>query len=49
LQKVAIGSFHHLAVPPDGCHAAFIYSPTLKEYLSPTKPYRTLKLIDFCN
>lgn len=35
-------------VSPDGCRVVFIHAKSIKEYISRKKPFRTLKMIDFC-
>jgi len=43
-----VGAIHAVSVSPDGCKAAFIHSRTSNEYFSQKKPYRTVKVINFC-
>jgi len=43
-----VGAIHAVSVSPDGCRAAFIHSRTSNEYFSQKKPYRTVKVINFC-
>lgn len=45
---IIMGSVHGVSVAKDGCKAAFFHANMIKEYLSPTKPYRTVKYINFC-
>jgi len=46
--RLIVGAIHGISVSPDGCHVAFIHARNSKEYFSQTKPYRTVKTINFC-
>jgi len=48
MEKVLLGSIHGVSISSDGCRAAFNYARNIKEDLSRTKPYRTVKTINFC-
>lgn len=48
VQRLVVGSVYGVSISPNGCKAAFIHARNTKEYLSQTKPYRTVKFIDFC-
>ncbi|TAN41565.1 MAG: hypothetical protein EPN22_15045 [Nitrospirae bacterium] len=48
MEKVLLGEIHGLSISPDGCRAAFSHARNTKEDLSLTKPYRTVKTINFC-
>lgn len=48
VQRLIIGVVHHVSISPDGCKAAFIQASNVKEDISTQKPYRTVKLINFC-
>ena len=49
IQPLIIGDVQNVRVSPNGCQVTFIHASNTSEYLSTTKPYRTLKLIDFCH
>ena len=48
IEKVLLGSIHGVSISPDGCQATFIHAKNTEEYLSQSKPYRTVKYINFC-
>lgn len=48
MEKVLLGSIHGVSISPDGCRAAFSHARNIKEDLSRTKPYLTVKTINFC-
>jgi len=48
VEKVFLGEIHGVSVSPDGCRTAFSHAKNTKEDLSQTKPYRTIKTINFC-
>jgi len=47
-QRVIIGNIHGTSVSPDGCRVVFTHAKNVEEYLSTKKPYRTIKIINFC-
>jgi hypothetical protein len=49
VQRLIVGSIHGISISPDGCKVAFVHARNTKEYFSRVKPYRTLKVIDFCS
>jgi len=46
--RLIVGDMGSVAVSPGGCRAAFIHAKNIKEYFSQKNPYRTVKVIDFC-
>ena len=47
-QPLIIGDVQNVRVSSNGCQVTFIHASNTSEYLSTTKPYRTIKLINFC-
>lgn len=50
LQRLLIGEMAPQieSISPNGCMAAFVHADTIKQNLSETRPYRTVKYINFC-
>ena len=48
VERVIKHMVHKLAVSPDGCRVVFEHARNTNEYYSQKMPYRTLKIIDFC-
>lgn len=48
LERLIAGSIERVTISPNGCKAAFIHARNAKESFSTKKPYRTVKLINFC-
>jgi len=48
-QRLIDGAIHGISVSPDGCKAAFTHARNSVEDLSRKKPFRTFKIINFCD
>ncbi|MES1999655.1 MAG: hypothetical protein V4446_10095 [Pseudomonadota bacterium] len=48
VQRLIVGAVHSVQISPDGCKAAFVHARNTNEYFSLKNPYRTIKLINFC-
>jgi hypothetical protein len=48
VQRLIVGTVHGVHVSQNGCKAAFVHARTVEEDISIHKPYRTVKIINFC-
>jgi len=48
VERILKSVAHEHTVSPDGCRVVFVHARNTEEYYSREKPYRTLKIINFC-
>lgn len=49
IDRIFSDSGRGVELSPDGCRVVFDHADNFKAYFSKVKPYRTLKIIDFCS
>lgn len=48
VQRLIVGLVEGVRISPDGCKVAFVHARNAEEHDATTKPYRTVKIINFC-